>query len=323
MRRLSRPALLIAVAAWTIAPPIAHTQTATAERATRYVDRDRLMRDVRTLSDAAFEGRAPGTAGGIKAREWIVGQFRDARLMPAGSDGFLQPFTVPARQGRGSRSAPEAAAANVLGRLPGRNARAKTIVVSAHYDHLGIRNGVRYPGADDNASGVAVLLAAARHFASAPPAHPMLFAAFDAEEVGLRGARAWLAAHPDARQDVALNVNLDMVSRSTRNEIYAAGTAHSPWLLPLLQDVQTRANVTIRFGHDRPPREGGGLDDWTLLSDHGPFHSAGLPFLYFGVEDHPDHHQPTDTADRIDARFFGDTADLIVEALRTLDRRLD
>jgi hypothetical protein len=328
MRGLGRAGLvgLAAAAWWAIAPPAAQTQTAAAEPTARHVDRARLMRDVRTLSAAGFEGRAPGSAGAVKAREWIVGQFRDARLVPAGSQGFLQPFTVPAREGGrgdGSGATPVAAAANVLGSVPGRSARAKTIVVSAHYDHLGIRNGVLYPGADDNASGVAVLLAAARHFAAARPEHPMIFAAFDAEETSLRGARAWFAAHPEARQTVALNVNLDMVSRSDRNEIYAAGTAHSPWLLPWLQDVQTRARVTIRFGHDRPPREAGGLEDWTSLSDHGVFHGAGLPFVYFGVEDHPDHHQPTDTADRIDPRFLGDTADLIVEALSTFDRRLD
>jgi Zn-dependent M28 family amino/carboxypeptidase len=80
--------------------------------------------------------------------------------------------------------------------------------------------------------------------------------------------------------------------------------------------------VTIRFGHDRPRAESG-VEDWTRSSDHGPFHDAGIPFVYFGVEDHPDYHRPTDTADRIDPRFFGDVADMIVEAVRTFDARLD
>ena len=111
-----------------------------------------------------------------------------------------------------------------------------------------------------------------------------------------------------------------MVSRNDRNEIYAAGTSHAPWLRPLLLDVQARASVNILFGHDRPTGRSG-LEDWTHSSDHGPFHDAGIPFVYFGVEDHQDYHEATDTAGRIDARFFGDVADMIIEALRTSDVR--
>jgi Zn-dependent M28 family amino/carboxypeptidase len=211
----------------------------------------------------------------------------------------------------------------VLGRVAGRETRAKSLVVTAHYDHLGVRDQVLYPGADDNASGVAVLLAAARYFVGHPPRHPMMFAALDAEELGLRGARSLVDSALLPRGTVAIAVNLDMVSRNARNEIFAAGTYHTPWLAPLIRDVQTRSAVSIRLGHDRPAGLGGGLEDWTRSSDHGPFHDAGIPFVYFGVEDHGDYHKPSDTADRIDPRFFGDTADMIVETLRTFDLRVD
>jgi Zn-dependent M28 family amino/carboxypeptidase len=170
---------------------------------------------------------------------------------------------------------------------------------------------------------VAALLGAARHFAAARPRHAMLFAALDAEEAGLQGARTLVRSPLIDRRLVAMNINLDMVSRSSRNEIYAAGTYHSPWLASILDEVRMRAAVTVLYGHDRPPAEGRGLDDWTHLSDHGPFHDAGIPFVYFGVEDHADYHRPTDTADRIDPRFFGDAADLIVEALRAIDARVE
>ena len=103
-----------------------------------------------------------------------------------------------------------------------------------------------------------------------------------------------------------MNVNLDMVSRNDRNEIFAAGTYHYPQFTPMLEDVRSRARVQVLFGHDRPLYRGGGVDDWTRLSDHYVFHSAGVPFVYFGVEDHADYHTPTDTADKIDRRFFGD-----------------
>ena len=116
---------------------------------------------------------------------------------------------------------------------------------------------------------------------------------------------------------MVLNVNLDMVSRNERDELYVAGTYHYPSLLPLVQRLAGEAPVTLRTGHDRPDLPSG--DDWTLLSDHGPFHRAGIPFLYFGVEDHEDYHMPTDTFDKIDADFFVRAVETVRRALRALD----
>ena len=298
-----RPALVVVYATCAFA-------TLAGQAGTR-VDREQLMRDLTTLAAPAMEGRRAGSAGGLKARAWLVGRFEGAGLTPAGTSGYLQPFTAVDRNTR-------AAAANVIGAVAGTDRGARTIVITAHYDHEGVRGGAIYHGADDNASGVAALLAAARHFSTNRPRHPMLFAALDAEEMGHRGAAALLGSSLIARGDIALNVNLDMLSRSDRNEIYAAGTSYHPWIRPIVEDVATRAAVSIRFGHD----SGGGEHDWTTQSDHSEFHKAGLPWVYFGVENHPDYHRPTDTADRIHAKFFGDVADMIVDALRTFDARL-
>ena len=301
--------------------------TAQTTAAARHVDRAQLMRDVEALSAPAFEGRRTGTPGALKARQWLVDQFSDIGLAPGGTEAYLQPFTFSARAAsaprRGNRpGGGDYAAANVIGRIPGRETPERMFVVTAHYDHLGIRDDVPYPGADDNASWVAVMLAAARHFVRNPPQHTVMFAALDAEELGLRGARTLVDSALLSPGAVALNVNLDMVSRNDRNEIYAAGTSHTPWLRPLLLDAQARASVNILFGHDRPMGRSG-IEDWTHSSDHGPFHDAGIPFVYFGVEDHQDYHEATDTAGRIDARFFGDVADMIIEALRTSDVRVE
>jgi len=325
-----RAALLsLGVAALLIQAPLIAQATAVSagEAAARHVDRAQLMRDVETLSAPAFEGRRTGTPSALKARQWLVDQFSAIGLTSGGTLGYVQPFTFSTRDTRallpgGRPYRADYAAANVIGRVPGREPRARILVITAHYDHLGIRDGALYPGADDNASGVAVLLAAARHFVRTPPRHPVVFAALDAEELGLRGARALIDSALLSRSAVAMNINLDMVSRNGRNEIYAAGTSHAPWLRPLLQDVQARASVNILFGHDRP-MDRGGLEDWTQSSDHRPFHDAGIPFVYFGVEDHPDYHKATDTAGRIDSRFFGDAADMIIEALRTFDARVE
>jgi len=327
---MSAALLTLAVAALLVQAPLdAQAPAASAaDAAARHVDRGQLMRDVETLAAPAFEGRRTGTPGALKARQWLVDQFRAIGLTPAGTQGYVQPFTFSTRDTRallpgGRPFRADYAAANVIGRVPGRETRARLLVITAHYDHLGIRDGVLFPGADDNASGVAVLLAAVRHFVRNPPRHPIMFAALDAEELGLRGARALVDSALLSRRAVAMNINLDMVSRNDGNEIYAAGTYHAAWLVPILQDVQTRAPVQVLFGHDRPMDRGGGLEDWTHSSDHGPFHDAGIPFVYFGVEDHPDYHKPTDTAGGIEPRFFGDVADMVIEAVRTFDLRVD
>ena len=89
-------------------------------------------------------------------------------------------------------------------------------------------NGETYPGADDNASGTAALLAMPSLCKKAPWQHDVVFAAFDAEELGLQGARAFVASPPIPKERIALNVNMDMVSRSAAREIYIAGTGYRP-----------------------------------------------------------------------------------------------
>jgi Zn-dependent M28 family amino/carboxypeptidase len=294
---------LIVAASWPLA---VHAQPAKLR-----IDADRLMSTVTQLSDPKFEGRAAGSPGGIAARGVIGEWFRDVGLEPP-AGGYLGPFTFARR----TANAAEVSAANVIGVCTGKDPKLPVFVVSAHYDHLGIRDGVIYHGADDNASGVAVLLELAAYCRKNPFRRSMVFAAFDAEEGGLNGARAFVASPPVPRERIALNVNLDMVSRSDRREIYIAGTYHTPALKAPLERVARSARVKVLFGHDRP---GTGIDDWTTQSDHYAFHTAKIPFVYFGVEDHADYHKPTDTADKIDRGFFVDVAETILDAIIQLD----
>ena len=287
------------------------TVCAHAQPATLRIDADRLMAAVTLLADPKYEGRAAGSPGGIAARGVIGERFVSIGLERIG-DGYLVPFTVA---GKSATAAP-VNGVNVVGLCPGRDPSLPVFVVSAHYDHLGIRDGVIYPGADDNASGVAVLLEVAAYCRKNPFRRSIVFAAFDAEEGGLRGARAFVARPPIEKDRIALNVNLDMVSRSDKREIYVAGTYHTPDLKAPLERVAKTARVKVLFGHDRP---GTGSDDWTSQSDHGAFHAAKIPFVYFGVEDHADYHKPTDTADKINRAFLADVAETVLEALVQLD----
>lgn len=287
-----------------------------SQQASLRIDSDRLMAAVTTLADPKFQGRAAGSAGGTAARTWIVD-----RLMALGvqtvSGAYAHPFAFTRMTMSGRQ---EGTGANILGMCIGSEPTLPYFVVSAHYDHLGVRNGQIYPGADDDASGVAVVLELAAFCQKSPFRHTVVFALFDAEEAGLQGAKAFFVKPPVPVDRIGLNVNLDMVSRNDKREIFISGTHHSPDLKPVLEEVAKRAPITVLFGHDKPVAIAGGVEDWTNQSDHGPFHDAKIPFVYFGVEDHADYHKPTDTADKINRGFFVDVAETILDAVIALDK---
>ena len=278
-----------------------------------------LMNSVRTLSSAEMAGRQAGTPGNQKARAWVVEQFRKAGLQPLAGGRFEMPFAFT-RRGNAQDKPAEMQGVNIGGLCRGTGAPDNgAMVLTAHYDHLGTRDAATYFGADDNASGVAVLVALARQCQKTPWMHDAIFVAFDAEEMGLQGARAFVKALPIPKdRTIALNINLDMVARGDKNELYVAGTAQRPALKAVLEPVVSRASLKLLFGHDT----GGGQDDWTTQSDHAAFHEAGIPFIYFGVEDHPDYHKPTDTADKINPAFFYQSALTILDAVTTIDKAL-
>ncbi|MGH7555044.1 MAG: M20/M25/M40 family metallo-hydrolase [Longimicrobiales bacterium] len=269
------------------------------------------MRDVRVLSADSMEGRAVGSPGSAKARAYLVGRFAETGLQPFGQS-FERPFAFSGRGG-----SPERSGVNVVGFLRGRSRPDQYLVLTAHYDHVGVRDGNIYNGADDNASGTAALLALAEHFRQNAPEHSIIFAALDAEEGGLRGARAFVESPPVERSALFANVNMDMVSRNDAGELWVAGTYHYPQFLPLAEKVAKTAPVKLRIGHDRAGVAG--QDDWTSSSDHGPFHAAKIPFLYLGVEDHADYHKPSDDAVRIKPDFFGRAVATVIQVVRELD----
>ncbi len=287
------------------------------------VDSASLLADVRALADPAMQGRAVGTPGGKMARNYVLQRFRDLGLEPVGAS-FEQAFSFT--PGRGIRfwranfweERKPVSGVNVIGKIRGSVDPDSVIVVSAHYDHLGLRRGKLYPGADDNASGVAAMLAIARHFRANPPRHTLLFVAFDAEESGLKGAFAFMENPPVPLQSMLVNANFDMVSRNVDGEIFASGLHANPQLRPMLDKVRANSVATILYGHDKP-----GFhrvqDDWTMQSDHGAFHQRDIPFLYFGVADHDDYHSPGDTFEHIEPKFFISVAEALIDVMDAID----
>lgn len=284
-------------------------------RAADVIDRAQATQDLRILSADDMQGRAVDTPGGAKARAYLLGRLKAIGVQPFGA-GYEQPFSFADKEG-------SADGVNLVGRIPGTGASDKVLVIGAHYDHEGVRNGEIYNGADDNASGVAGLLAIAAAFAAAPPEHETVFVLFDAEERGLRGAQAFVDAPPVPLARMGLLLNFDMLGRNAQNELWIAGPTRQPGLKAPVEAVAKAAAepVVIRIGHDGPPWKG--ADDWTLLSDQGPFHVAGVPWLYIGVDYHPDYHKPTDDFETIPQPFFTGAVQTVVTAARMFDGMLD
>jgi Zn-dependent M28 family amino/carboxypeptidase len=300
-------ALTLTLAAQLAAPAPTRAQTATAAT----VDAKQLLADLSVLAADSMEGRRTGTPGNAKARSYIIRRFQAAGVKPLDAS-FEEPFTFSGRGGGAPSNG-----VNVVGMIRGTKQPDRYIVVSAHYDHLGVRDGDVFNGADDNASGTAALFAVAEYFRLHAPSHSLLLVAFDAEESGLRGARAFVEKPPVAKDAILADINMDMVSRNAAGELWVAGTYHYPQLLPLVEKLAATAPVELKIGHDRPGLPPG--DDWTGSSDHGPFHSAGIPFLYFGVEDHADYHKASDEFDTITPEFYVHAIETVIGAVRAVD----
>jgi Zn-dependent M28 family amino/carboxypeptidase len=277
-----------------------------------------LLQHLEYLSSDALMGRKTGSNGNVEAKDYLVQHFQNLKL-ETHYPNFEQKFRFEnKREGKVYENA-----TNVIGFVAGKTHR-KIIVVTAHYDHVGVghRNSSGdsiFNGADDNASGTAALMALATYFTENRPEHSIMFAGLDAEEMGLQGAKALVRDFPFALDQIVVNINMDMISRNDKGEIYASGTYHNPAVKPILERISIGSNPVLRFGHDIP---GTGGEDWTQSSDHGAFFEKGIPHIYFGVEDHEDYHQPSDEFGAIQPGFFVGAAHLILRSILALDKEL-
>ncbi|WP_421773751.1 M28 family peptidase [Gracilimonas sp.] len=279
----------------------------TSQQQQATLDTEQLIEDLRVISSDEMEGRRAGTEGNRKAREYLVQRFEEEGAQPF-QDSYTHEFTFT------NRSSEEMTGVNVIGEIKGKTN--SVMVITAHYDHLGIRDSLIYNGADDDASGTSALLAYIDYFSQIQPNHTLVFAAFDAEEMGLQGARAFVE-DSIFLEKVKLNINLDMIAQNDSNEIYAVGMYHYPELKPVFEDIET-GDINLLFGHDDPNSE---LDDWTFASDHGPFHQKGVPFVYFGVADHEHYHRHTDDFETIPQGFYKESVRMILNAILAFDER--
>jgi Zn-dependent M28 family amino/carboxypeptidase len=293
------------------AQPATARATAPVARALPALDSARLIADISALAADSMEGRRIGTPGGARARAFLLRAFAQIGLTPV-RDSFPAPFAAKTRTA-------DLQGVNLLGMIRGSKHSDRYLVLSAHYDHLGAPSGVIYNGADDNASGTAAVIAMARWFKAHPPENSMIFALFDGEEQGLLGAKAFVGSPPVPIERIVADVNLDMVSRNVNGELYASGASPCPVMKPLLDSIAAIAPVRLLLGHDT----GAGESNWIQQSDQGAFAAKKIPFVYFGVEDHPDYHRPGDRVEHIQPGFYYRSVRTIAEFVRRLDLGLD
>jgi len=278
-----------------------------------------LLDDVRILSADDMQGRDTGSPGGEKARAYIVARMEALGIAPPAM-GRLQRWEMQGRTRAGPRTWN---GVNIIGLIPGTRVTDRYIVVTAHYDHLGVNaEGQIFNGADDNASGVATMLALAADLKRRAPEHSVLIVALDGEERGLLGAKHFVEAPPVPLESITMNLNFDMTARAeTDGKLWVAGTWQHPSFRPILEGIPANGAVALAFGKDTP--QDTGQDNWVEASDHAAFYRAQVPFLYLGVNYHPDYHRPSDDFERITPSVFISATELSIASFRALDAALD
>jgi hypothetical protein len=220
---------------------------------------------------------------------------------------------------------------NVVGLWPGTDPklRDETILVTSHYDHLGVQNGALYPGANDNASGVAAMLEVARLVVQRRLPRSVLFIAFGSEEQLMLGSYHYVA-HPLRPLDTTIAVlNLDMIGRNEEHtpeslgayELTAAasdrlnlvGAVFSRDLERLLVKAASAAGLALSMKFDRDSSMRA-----LFRCDHLPFLQKGVPAVWLFGGFHPGYHEPADTIDRLDFEKMARVVRLTVGAVRTL-----
>lgn len=269
-----------------------------------------LQEHIRFLADPQRAGRQE--EGKADARDYIVRHFQQFGLKPLFDGSWLQ--TVPGPKPIADQPAgPDGH--NIGGFVLGSDPTLKHewIIINAHYDHLGIRRGAIYPGADDNASGVAMLLEVARRVAAAPLQRSVAFVAFDFEESMLWGSRWFVSHSPLELQKVQLCLTADMIGRSLGGlgleTVFVMGAEHSRRVRDALRAVPVPAGLEIAQL---------GADMVGTRSDYGPFRDERVPFLFFSTGEHPDYHTPRDTPDRINYENAARISNLILGIARNV-----
>ncbi len=255
-----------------------------------------LKQHINYLASDKLEGRGTGSKGELKAAKYIAKQFKKIGLKPAGTaETFFHQYTfkkLANPHGTEEHNAPDVKTQNVVGFLD--NNSDVTIIVGAHYDHLGLGHdknsldanpdGKIHNGADDNASGTAGVIELARYFANNNKKEPFnfLFVCFSGEELGLIGSKKFAETPSVSPEKINYMVNMDMIGRyRTDKGLLVHGYGTSPLWGPMLNVIKTDIKII-------PDSSGVGPSDFTS------FYLKKIPVLGFFTGQHSEYHKPTD-----------------------------
>ena len=298
-----------------IGTPFIYAQTA-VDRGLNSINRVSAEAIVGFLADDGLQGREAGTIYSRIAARYLAASLKEAGINPLYGDSYFQHFEACAkeRQQKGARWQvhPDSISslkngtyrvlrmANVLGIIPGEKTD-EYVIVGAHFDHLGVdetlANDPIYNGADDNASGVSAVLQIARAFKASgkKPMRNVVIAFWDGEEKGLLGSRYFVQSC-DFIGKVKGYLNFDMIGRNSKpdnpNHVVYFYTASHPAFGKWLKDDIIRYGLHLEPDYRSWDRPVGG-------SDNASFAVLDIPIIWYHTDGHPDYHQPSDHADRL------------------------
>jgi len=260
---------------------------------------DGLYSYVDAFTSPRLEGRRTGTKGGLLAGEYIENELKRIGLKQPFGSGYLQPFSANGVKGM-----------NVVGMVEGTDLKDEVVVLMAHYDYLGrSAEGIIYPGADDNASGVAALLEIAKTFVKAKargfePRRTLLFAFFDGNKSDLAGASYYLSHPLFAPDKTVLAINMDMLGRTDgyaeghNDYVFVLGTNRISSAPRRVIDSLNSASIQLTVDYNLYNSETV-FKLFYPMSDHYPFEQKAIPVLYFTGGITGDIHSVGDVIDKL------------------------
>ncbi len=258
---------------------------------------ERMYTEVKAMASLPG-GRGPGSPGLLKAGAMIENAFKDAGVSPFFPAGYAAPFIAATDGGRLRLE-------NVIGKAEGTAAKDQYVVLSAHYDHLPARGPEVFPGADDNASGAALLMELARYYGKHPARRTIVFAAFSGEEEGRLGSRAFAEGlPPSAAAKINAGLNFDTVGRLEGGKILILGAGSSDKWVHIFRG----AGYVTGYDYDLVKEDLDASDQISLIE-------AGIPAVQFFSGPRADYHKSTDTADKIDAPGIAKQAEFAREII--------
>lgn len=283
------------------------------------INMDSLAKNLKILASADFEGRRTGESGQKKAAEYIAGYYKQLGIShPRGTSDYYQ--KIPASFMR-SASMKLKDSENVWAYIEGTEKPDEVLVISAHYDHLGVLLNQIYFGADDNASGTVSLMEMARIFQYAynkgiKPKRSILFLHVSGEEFGLFGSKYYVENPALPLSNTIANLNIDMVGRRSKeynkpdDYIFLVGSKKLSDDLYNISEQANTASVNLDLDYtfdENDPQQ------IYYRSDHYNFAKNNIPVIFYYNGTHEDYHLPTDTFDKIDLPLMTKRVQLIFE----------